>query len=121
MAVVRILVVDDEGLVLSATSRMLESVGFEVESATSGLEALEVLAQSGAIDLVLTDVNMPGMSGVELAKQIATRHSDIGVLLVSGKEPMADVMSELPARYRFLRKPYGIATLTSSLEGLLPG
>ncbi len=117
MVGVSILVVDDVSLVLSVTSRMLETVGFTVSTAQSGDEALEVLArQGGNVDVVVTDVNMPGMNGIDLAKEIATTYSTIGVLLVSGKESMTEVMRQLPTHYGFLRKPYKLETLEAAIE-----
>lgn len=117
MAIARIVVVDDEPIVLTATSRLLQSIGFDVMSATSALEALELLADNGAdIDAIVTDVNMPGMNGLELAQQVSTKWGHVGVLLVSGRESESDVMSTLPTHYKYLRKPYGIAKLKAALE-----
>ncbi len=120
MALAHIVVVDDEPMVLSATSKILETIGFDVTAVASGQEALDVLAAKGSdLDGIVTDVNMPGMNGVELAQQVATQWPHLGVLLVSGKESESDVMSTLPKRYRYLRKPYGIAKLRDALDSSL--
>ncbi len=120
MTSTRILVVDDEEMVLTATARMLQMVGFDVHQASSGEGALDILSSSASqIDLVVTDVNMPELSGIDLAHAIACTWDTIAVLLVSGKEPAHEVLKGLPSHFRFLRKPYGIDTLTAAVESVL--
>ena len=75
----RLLVVDDNPATLYATSRLLRAAGFEVVEATSGEEALELVADG--IDLVVLDVNLPGIDGFEVCRRIRARE-DIGVLPV---------------------------------------
>jgi len=75
----------------------------------------------GSFDVVLTDVNMPGMTGVELAKQISQDWARISVLLMSGYEPEAAVLAELPSRYEFIYKPFTLAQLDTALATLISG
>jgi len=78
-----ILCVDDEPTSLFVRSRVLEQAGYEVVPAASAAEALEAL-KSRSIDLVLTDLLMPGMNGLELAREIKKQNSSLPVVLFSG-------------------------------------
>ena len=78
-----ILIVDDEEGLREGLSKLLEGEGYAVLSAETGEEALQVLQQSH-IDLVLTDMRMPGMDGIELLKKIRERHGDLGVIILTG-------------------------------------
>jgi DNA-binding NtrC family response regulator len=62
---------------------LLEGEGYTVVSAEAGEEALQILQQSH-IDLVVTDMRMPGMNGIELLKNIRQRHGDLGVIILTG-------------------------------------
>jgi signal transduction histidine kinase len=79
-----VLVVDDDSLVSAGTAAMLEDLGHTVREASSAAEALAVLDEDRAIDLVITDHVMPGMSGVELARQLRRTRPDLCVILASG-------------------------------------
>ena len=68
----RILFVDDEEDIVRMSSRMLEYLGYTVYPATSGDQALALLAQEDfSVDLLITDYSMPGISGVQLAREVA--------------------------------------------------
>ena len=84
-----ILCVDDEENALTLRKRVLQKVGYEVLTALSGREALDILA-SRPVDLVLTDHLMPGITGIELARQVKSQYSEIRVVLLSG-------VNEIPA------------------------
>jgi CheY-like chemotaxis protein len=93
MSPVRILVVDDEPAVRDALARALAGDGLEVHTASHAVEALEK-ADELAPDIVLSDVQMAGMSGVELLEALRVRHDDLPVLLMSsGVEETIDVCS----------------------------
>jgi two-component system cell cycle response regulator CpdR len=81
-----VLVVDDEPLVLDLTASMLEDMGCDVVTATNGAEALNMLASDHHITILITDINMPGMSGYELAVQAQSSRPGLQVLLLSGLE-----------------------------------
>jgi two-component system cell cycle response regulator CpdR len=81
-----VLVVDDEPLVLDVTACMLEDLGCNVVTATNGAEALNILAGNPHITILITDLNMPGISGYELAEQAARTRPGLQVLLLSGRE-----------------------------------
>ena len=79
-----ILVVDDDPAALALIGRSLESAGFTVVRANSAQDAL-ILAQPGAQDLIVSDVNMPGLRGPELIRQLKAAGVSCPVLLVSGE------------------------------------
>jgi CheY-like chemotaxis protein len=78
-----ILCVDDEENALTLRKRVLQKAGYEVLTALSGTEAFDILG-SHRVDLVLTDHLMPGITGIELARQVKSLHSEIPVVLLSG-------------------------------------
>jgi CheY-like chemotaxis protein len=116
-----ILVVEDETLLRDLARRMLEAVGYVVLTAESGEEALRVLeAYDGPVDLVLTDVVMPGISGHGLTEQLAARGSTIRILYSSGYTD--DVIlghGLLDTTIHFLSKPYTMADLTRKVRETL--
>jgi two-component system response regulator HydG len=79
----RILVVDDEGSLLLTLAANLELEGFEVVGAESAADALEILRTGGPIEMVLSDIRMPGMNGVELFREIRRLCPDIPVVLMT--------------------------------------
>ena len=102
-----ILVVEDENAVRRLTCQILKRRGFTVLEASRGAEALTVAQQhAGAIDLLITDVVMPGMSGLELARQLTRVRPSMKVMFVSGyTEEMLDEYGSLAERV-LLRKPF---------------
>ncbi|WP_341523933.1 PAS domain S-box protein [Pseudomonas sp. G.S.17] len=106
----KVLFVDDDPLVLMSTGAMLEDLGHRVVLASEGLEALAALEHSADFDLIITDMAMPDMTGLELAEIIAVRFPDIPIILSSGfAELSSDVTVSLPR----LPKPFGQSALAS--------
>jgi CheY-like chemotaxis protein len=118
----RVLLVDDEHSVRDFLYRLLESAGYEVLEASSGPEALDVYRQSDPpIELLVTDYNMPQMSGLELARECSRICSELGVLYVSGSSPDEELLADLQARRRsFLAKPFDGDDVLREARGLLP-
>ncbi len=116
-----ILVVEDDELVRSFVKRALRQSGFDVHLSSSGDEALALLReQEGSVDLVLTDVVMPGLSGPELAERLAVDYPDTPVLFMSGyidNEPIDDELSKEPGA--LLRKPFTLHELQVSVREAL--
>ena len=104
----RILLVDDEESVRDSLYALLESNGYEVLSASNGPHGLIIFRQSiRPIELLVTDYNMPLMSGLELARECSRLYRELRVLYVSGSRPDAELQADLQApRRRFLSKPF---------------
>jgi CheY-like chemotaxis protein len=115
----RLLIVDDIDLVLECTCDFLRAVGFKTFSAKSGDEALRILAQE-KIDLLLSDYNMPGISGLELIAQVRVRWPDIKCVLASGylEESIEKRLVE-EFKSGTLRKPYNVADAAALVRKML--
>ncbi len=112
----RVLVVDDDPLVLASTAAMLEDLGHVPIEARSGAEALLRLDQEARLDLVLTDFGMPVMTGGELAAELKRRRPGLPVLLATGYgEQPAIAAAGLPR----LSKPFDQAALANAMAGVL--
>jgi CheY-like chemotaxis protein len=98
-----VLVVDDDSLVLTSTSLLLEDLGHRVISAPSGARALELFESEPEIDLVITDMAMPQMSGAQLANGIRVIRPDVPIILATG---YAERLEGFAAHLPRLSKPY---------------
>ena len=112
----RVLVVDDDVLVLAGTAAMLEDLGHSTVKKSSGTEALEFLNSGEEVDLVVTDHAMPGMTGVELARHIHQAWPLLPVLLASG---YAELPNEQALDLPRLSKPYRQDELAAQITMLL--
>jgi two-component system cell cycle sensor histidine kinase/response regulator CckA len=103
----RILIVDDEESIRAIVGRMLQAEGYEVLRAREGREALRELEEvGGAVDLVLTDLVMPGMGGRVLAQELARRYPEIPLVWMSGHPREVEFPRETPGyEHPFLVKP----------------
>jgi CheY-like chemotaxis protein len=110
------LLVDDEELVRMSTADMLTDLGFEVVEASSAEDALRRIEAGTFPDLLVTDHLMPGMNGVELAREARAIRPELPVLVVSGYAEVEGIAPEL-AR---LTKPFRKAELAVSIAGVLP-
>ena len=110
------LLVDDEDLVRLSTADMLMDLGYAVLEANSAEEALRLVNEGLRPDLVVTDHLMPGMSGVDLARDLRSRQPDLPVLIISGYAQMDGIAPGFPR----LTKPFRAAELAASLAGLRP-
>jgi NO-binding membrane sensor protein with MHYT domain/nitrogen-specific signal transduction histidine kinase/ActR/RegA family two-component response regulator len=117
----RILLVEDDPSVAAVTEMMLVDLGHKVQRAANADEALRVLWSEAEIDVLFSDVVMPGgMNGVELAKQAAIQRPLLRVLLTSGYagESLDEWLSQ--GAWPFLRKPFLATELAEALEGSDP-
>jgi CheY-like chemotaxis protein len=111
----RILLVDDDPLVVASTTGMLEELGpHAVTAAGSAAEALALLREDAAFDLLLTDHIMPGMTGAQLAARVRTLYPSLPVLIASAYAELDGLSGDWPR----LRKPYGLAELQEALRNL---
>ncbi len=112
----KVLVVDDEPDVLQTTAELLRILGFEVICAGSGPEALELLRTTTGIGMLVSDVRMPGMSGVALAHEAQQLSPELKIVLVSGYAT-AELWTRDAPGFPLLAKPFR----TEDLERLLRG
>ena len=113
-----ILLVEDNDLVRAYAEGVLSDIGYRVISAASADEALAHLAEPAPeIDLVFSDIVMPGMSGIELARRVHKRHAGITVLLASGYSD--DLIKGAASEFRVMPKPYGPAELAEAVAASL--
>jgi CheY-like chemotaxis protein len=112
-----ILVVEDEILIRSAVAEFLRNVGYKVIEAADAGEAVAIFASGTQIDLVFSDINMPGaMDGVGLARWIADHHPGIHVILTSA---IGHACRAGQSVADFLSKPYRLAEAARRIASLL--
>ena len=112
-----VLVVDDEETLGQYTARVLASAGFRALVVHSGAEAVALLGSLGTVIwLVISDIEMPGITGVQVAAAIEAQWPEVQVLLVSGR-------GRPPSGYddRFLRKPFMPSDLIAAVQCCLRG
>ena len=112
------MLVDDEDMVRNLARSILFKAGYTVLEARNGREALEAIgAFPGAVDLLLTDVIMPEMGGVELGRRVAELFPGIAVIFVSGySEDSLGRQGVLEKGINFLRKPFSASDLLSKIR-----
>lgn len=115
-----VLVVDDDASVLFASRRILSRHGYTVLEAPGGEEALQVArAQAPRIDVVLTDMRMPGMDGATLANRLAAVLPGVRIVYMSGyTDGLPEQDLKAPGR-AFLAKPFSVEQLTETLTRVL--
>lgn len=109
-----VLFVDDDENVLDIVADCLVDAGYNLVTARNGHEALELVARTGSIDVVFSDVSMPGVTGIELANRLHELNPDLRVILTSGYSP--NWIPDLPANCEFLPKPYELCDLDRLLK-----
>ncbi|MBV9844949.1 MAG: response regulator transcription factor [Kutzneria sp.] len=115
----RILVVDDEPVVRTSITRSLRFEGYEVDTAESGSEALELLS-SRHVDAVVLDVMMPGLDGVETCRLLRLSGNRIPVLMLTARRSVGDRVSGLDAGADdYLVKPFALEEFLARLRALL--
>lgn len=118
-----VLVVEDEEPLLDSTSRMLESLGYRVLAAADGPGALAVLEGGVKVDLLLSDVILPGgMNGEQLATAVQRRYPKVQVLLTSAYQ-REDLVAQgsMAGRRPLLKKPFRRRELEESVQDVLIG
>lgn len=114
---VRVLLVDDEAIVLHATAMQLRDLGYEVKAVLSAAEAEQVLEQGFAVEVLVTDQMMPERTGAEFAQALRRRMPALPVLIITG---YANLTPRELCGVEVLRKPFRRAELAHSLARLLP-
>lgn len=115
------LVVDDEPIIRRATARLLRRLGYEVEAAADGVEAVEVVRRrAGEIRLVVLDVTMPRMGGWEALAAIRALRPGVPAVLASGYDEARVMSGEHPERPQaFLQKPFDLPELEAAVAKAL--
>jgi CheY-like chemotaxis protein len=113
-----ILVVEDDPRVSRATVAALQELGYLPIACSGGREALLILEQDPSIDLIVTDIMMPEMSGPELVREASRRWPWIAILFVTGFAGEAGEAEDL-AGHEMLRKPFTVSALSASVAGAL--
>ncbi|QPJ62680.1 MAG: UDP-3-O-[3-hydroxymyristoyl] N-acetylglucosamine deacetylase [Candidatus Nitronauta litoralis] len=115
----RVLIVDDEKNIVSSLHGILEDEGYRIDTADDGLDALEQV-QSDPPDLVLLDIWLPGMDGIEVLKTIKTYHPEIEVLIMSGHGTIdTAVKATKLGAFDFIEKPFSLDQLVQSVDKAL--
>ena len=115
----RILVVDDEKSIQEVLKALLSAMGYEVISAGSGHEGLNLFLETRIV-LVLTDLNMPGMDGFSFASHIKEKSPDTPVVLITGLEKGAvDEKLKRGCVDSVLFKPFGLEDLQRTVQGII--
>jgi PAS domain S-box-containing protein len=117
-----ILVVEDNQLVRTSLVRRLKTLGYQVLEAGGGLEALDILRSEANVDLLFTDMIMPGLHGYELAKTARQMRPDIRVVFTTGFSGITDLeVHEELIGAKVLQKPYRMAELATLIRDVLDG
>jgi CheY-like chemotaxis protein len=111
-----VLVVEDEAVIRMAVTDALQCAGFDVLETGSGDEALATLEGRPEVDVLFTDINMPGIiDGLALVKLASARWPRIALFATTGK-PSPELSSQLPAGTRFFAKPYDWDELVAAIK-----
>lgn len=110
----RILIVDDEELIRNGMISFMGKFFTKIESAEDGEEALNKFQEDGSFDVILTDIRMPKMTGLELVQKIRVLDKDVFIAVMSGSpEDMDDTIGHSDI---FLTKPIGLSEMVKMLE-----
>jgi DNA-binding NtrC family response regulator len=116
----KVLVVDDEELIVEQLVIAFEEAGFEVASAGNSIDAHQMLEASGDIDLVITDIRMPGhVDGLMFGQIVRDQHPDMPIIVMSGYSEPDD--RDVPRGATFVAKPFKTALLLDEAKLLLRG
>jgi CheY-like chemotaxis protein len=107
------MIVDDDSEVRIIIAEFLQDFGYHVIQASGGTEALDLLGETPDLRLLITDIRMPDMSGIELANLATRRQRDLKVILISGYFVSQQV------EWRFLRKPFRMRDLEAAVRAEL--
>ncbi len=113
-----VLMVDDDPLVRETTAAVLRDFGYEVREASGGAAALDLLRRDDRIEVLLTDVVMPGMNGAELVRLALDARPGLAVLFMSGYAAPEEITGAL-RRHRLVRKPFLPVDLATQIEAAL--
>ena len=115
-----ILLVEDERLIRLTLVETLEDAGYTVVEAVNGDEACVLMQGSNGFDVLLTDIQMPGLAdGIEVARNFHQRHPQRPVVFMTGRPETLARVGRLSPNEALLRKPFGSAQMLGALESVL--
>ncbi len=115
----RVLIVEDSGRMAKCLSKGLSEECFATDIAPDGIDGLS-MASSGVYDLVLLDINLPGMDGFELIRQLKQRRSDVPVIMVTARDGVADRIEGLDlGADDYLTKPFSFDELLARIRAVM--
>ncbi len=119
----KVLIVEDDESVRSFTERALQADGHTTRTASDGDEGLEIIkAESGGFDLVLSDIRMPVMDGIEMAETAARAFPDLRILLMTGYAEQRERAAEMGGSVLgVVRKPFSLAEIRSEVAKAIAG
>ena len=119
---IRTIVADDDPAILDLVTKNLESLGMEVMRADNGVMLIELVANQGPFDLIITDISMPWMSGLQVAMSARNAGVRTPVIVMTGlrDDDLMRQVGNLGEQTVLLRKPFDLAELHGALELLLP-
>jgi two-component system, cell cycle sensor histidine kinase and response regulator CckA len=115
----RILLVEDEAPIREMLTRLLNGKGYELLVAANGREAVDLVEQEGGVDLLISDLIMPGPNGAEVASELRARVPNLGVLFISGWADHPALQRVLDAGDRFIPKPFSLSEFSSVVREVL--
>jgi two-component system response regulator MprA len=119
-AIARILLVEDDGIIQRLIATMLEGIGYSVVCAEDGEAGWQVLNGGESYDLVITDNNMPKLSGLDMIRRLRAVPMNLPVILISGEIPRgAKDLDSLLTPGLALEKPFGMAKLLGHVRDCL--
>ncbi|MEW6050057.1 MAG: response regulator [Candidatus Zixiibacteriota bacterium] len=114
-----ILVVDDEAIVLSLVRDALEDENYSIETASSAQDALALLDR-GSFDLLITDIRMPHMDGIEMVRQVRERHPDIAVIFMTGYANLSSAKNAIKqGAFDYIMKPFELVEIRQAVRNAL--
>lgn len=121
MALPSVLIIDDESAILDNLQFNLELYGFTVWKAHNGVEGIELFQKNiDAVDAVITDMKMPGITGLEVVKRIHALQPDIGIIVLTGHGDMENAIASMrEGAFNYLQKPFQMENLVLSLQNAI--
>lgn len=117
MTIAKLLLVDDESAFLDAMARRLKKRDFEIFTATSGMDAIELLSKDGEqVEVVILDVKMPGMDGIETLAEVKRKFPLVEVVMLTGHATVASAIDGMKqGAFDYLMKPCDMDVLVAKV------
>jgi len=116
----RILIVDDEVKLVKKLKKLLEKDGFEIETASNGKEALNIIEASKPFDVIISDIRMEEMDGLTFLKEVHQKGLDVGVIMITGYGDMDTFLESLYfGAFEYINKPVHYEKLVETINKLL--